>query len=52
MTRRVSDALRDADVLDLTQLCIKEGEYVWRVCVDVYCLDHDGQGGGKGGGTG
>lgn len=38
----MSDALRDAAVLDLTQLCIKEGVFVWRVCVDVYCLDHDG----------
>jgi exosome complex RNA-binding protein Rrp42 (RNase PH superfamily) len=42
VTRRVSDALRDAKVLDLTQLCIKEGVFVWKVCVDVYCLDHDG----------
>jgi hypothetical protein len=28
--------------LDLTQLCIKEGVFVWKVNLDIYCLDHDG----------
>ncbi|EEH53177.1 3' exoribonuclease [Micromonas pusilla CCMP1545] len=40
--RRIEDVLRDANVVDLRKLCIKRGVYAWRVCVDVYVLDHDG----------
>lgn len=29
-------------MLDLSRLCIKEGVFVWKLCVDVYVLDHDG----------
>ena len=41
MSQRLADVI-NADVVDLTQLCIKKGCFVWVALLDVYCLDHSG----------
>jgi exosome complex component RRP43 len=41
-TRRVAEALADARVVALDDLCIAEATWVWRASLDVYVLDHDG----------
>ena len=42
IARRIEDALIDSRAVDLKKLRIKEGLWAWRVCLDIYCLDHDG----------
>jgi exosome complex component RRP43 len=42
IARRIEDALVDSRAVDLKKLSIKEGLWAWRVCLDIYCLDHDG----------
>lgn len=32
----------NADVVDLRELCIRSGSFVWAAHLDVYCLEHDG----------
>ena len=32
----------NADVVDLRELCIRRGGFVWAAHLDVYCLEHDG----------
>jgi len=29
-------------MIDATELCIEEGQMVWVLYVDMYCLDYDG----------
>ncbi len=42
LARVVDRALREGKVVDFKTLCIKEGELVWTVFVDLYVLNHDG----------
>jgi exosome complex component RRP43 len=42
IARRIEDALVDSRAVDLKKLSIKTGLWAWRVCLDIYCLDHDG----------
>ncbi|MDA9079884.1 hypothetical protein N9M16_00450 [Candidatus Dependentiae bacterium] len=42
IARRIEDALVDSRSVDLKKLSIKTGLWAWRVCLDIYCLDHDG----------
>ena len=42
VARRIEDALLDSAAIDKRKLTIKEGLWVWKICLDVYCLDHDG----------
>jgi|YelNatPaOPRAMG01_1025707.scaffolds.fasta_scaffold89949_3 exosome complex component RRP42 len=42
LARVVDRGLRESKVLDLKKLCIKEGEKVFIVFVDIYVLDYDG----------
>ena len=32
----------NADVVDLRELCIQKGKFVWVAHLDVYCIDHSG----------
>ncbi|MEM0359568.1 MAG: exosome complex protein Rrp42 [Candidatus Hadarchaeales archaeon] len=42
LARVVDRTIRESQMIDLEKLCIKEGEEVWAVFVDIYVLDHDG----------
>jgi len=42
VARRIEDALLDSAAIDKRKLSIKEGLWAWKICLDVYCLDHDG----------
>jgi exosome complex component RRP42 len=42
LARVVDRGLRESKALDLKKLCIKEGEKVFVVFIDIYVLDHDG----------
>lgn len=42
LARVVDRGLRESKAIDLTKLCIKEGEKVFVVFVDIYVLDYDG----------
>ncbi|MBS7655032.1 exosome complex protein Rrp42 [Candidatus Bathyarchaeota archaeon] len=42
LARVVDRGLRESKALDLKKLCIKEGEKVFVVFVDIYVLDYDG----------
>ncbi|MEM2422734.1 MAG: exosome complex protein Rrp42, partial [Candidatus Bathyarchaeia archaeon] len=42
LARVVDRGLRESKALDLKKLCIKEGEKVFIVFVDIYVLDYDG----------
>ena len=42
VARRIEDALLDSAAIDKRKLTIKEGLWVWKICLDVNCLDHDG----------
>jgi exosome complex component RRP42 len=40
---RVTDrGIRESGAIDLNKLCLKEGEKVWAVFIDVHVLDYDG----------
>ena len=42
-TARVVDrGIRESGFIDWKKLCIKEGEKVWSVMVDIYCINDDG----------
>jgi exosome complex component RRP42 len=42
-TARVVDrGIRESGVIDFKKLCIKEGEKVWCVMIDIYCINDDG----------
>lgn len=40
--RLVDRAIREGKYIDFEKLCIKEGEKVWQVFIDVYSINHDG----------
>ncbi len=42
LARVVDRVIRESEMIDLEKLCLKEGEEVWAVFVDIYVLDHDG----------
>jgi len=42
LARIVDRGIRESDAIDLEKLCIKEGEKVWGVCVDIRIINHDG----------
>ncbi|MBR9706302.1 exosome complex protein Rrp42 [Candidatus Pacearchaeota archaeon] len=42
-TARVVDrGIRESGFIDWKKLCIKEGETVWSVAIDIYCVNDDG----------
>jgi len=42
-TARVVDrGIRESKFIDFKKLCIKEGEKVWSISVDMYCINDDG----------
>lgn len=40
--RVIDRGIRESKVIDLKKLCIKEGEKVWTVYIDIYTLNDDG----------
>ena len=42
LARVVDRGIRESGTLDLSKMCIKEGEKVWMVFIDLHVLDHDG----------
>lgn len=40
--RVIDRGLRESDFIDFEKLCIKEGEKVWNVFVDIYSINDDG----------
>jgi len=42
-TARVIDrGIRESGFIDWKKLCIKEGEVVWSIAIDIYCINDDG----------
>lgn len=42
LARVVDRGIRESHAIDFTKLCIKKGEKIWVVYVDLYILNHDG----------
>jgi len=42
LSRVIDRGLRECEALPLEDLCIEEGEKVWKIMVDIHVLDHDG----------
>ncbi len=42
LSRVVDRGIRESESLPLQDLCIEEGEKVWKVMVDIHIVDHDG----------
>lgn len=42
LARVVDRGIRESGMVDVKKLCIKEGEQIWMVYIDIYVLDHDG----------
>ncbi len=42
IARVVDRGIRECEALPLKDLCVEEGERVWKVMVDIHVLDHDG----------
>jgi len=42
LARVVDRGVRESESIDLEKLCLKEGEKVWTVFVDVHIINHDG----------
>jgi len=42
VARVVDRGLRESGFIDWKKLCIKEGEKVWSINVDIYCINDDG----------
>jgi exosome complex component RRP42 len=42
LPRLVDRAIRESGMIDFSKLCIKEGELVWTVIIDVYPINDDG----------
>lgn len=42
LARIVDRGIRESNFIDLKKLCIKEGELVWMVFVDIYVINDDG----------
>ena len=42
LARVVDRGIRESKAIDMKKLCIKEGEKVWMVFIDIYIQNHDG----------
>jgi exosome complex component RRP42 len=42
LARVVDRGIRESKTIDMEKLCIKEGELVWMIHVDIHILNHDG----------
>jgi exosome complex component RRP42 len=42
MARVVDRGIRESGMIDVKKLCIKEGESIWMVFLDIYAIDHCG----------
>jgi len=42
VARVVDRGLRESGFIDWKKLCIKEGEKVWSISIDIYCINDDG----------
>ncbi len=42
IARTVDRGIRESHMVDMKKLCIKEGELVWKVLIDVYPFNYDG----------
>jgi exosome complex component RRP42 len=42
VARVVDRGIRESGFIDWKKLCIKEGEKVWSILIDIYCLNDDG----------
>jgi exosome complex component RRP42 len=42
LARVVDRGIRESHMIDMSKLCIKEGEEVWSVAIDLHVLDYDG----------
>lgn len=42
VARVVDRAIRESGFIDWKKLCIKKGEKVWSVLIDIYCMNDDG----------
>ena len=42
IARVVDRGIRESGFIDWKKLCIKEGERVWSVSIDIYCINDDG----------
>ena len=42
LARVVDRGIRESGMIDVKQLCIKKGEEIWMVFIDIYALDYDG----------
>jgi exosome complex component RRP42 len=42
LARVIDRGIRESKCIDLESLCIKEGEEVWMLNIDIHVLDHDG----------
>ncbi len=42
VARVVDRGIRESKMIDLSELCIKEGEKVWMVNIDIHTIDYDG----------
>ncbi|AGI47335.1 RNase PH-related exoribonuclease [Thermoplasmatales archaeon BRNA1] len=42
MARVVDRGIRESGMIDVKKLCIKEGESIWMVFLDLYAINHDG----------
>ena len=42
IARVVDRGIRESGLIDWKKLCIKEGEKVWSVLIDIYCINDDG----------
>jgi len=42
LARVVDRTIRESQILDMKKLCIKQGEKVWTIFIDIDIIDHDG----------
>ncbi|HID73695.1 MAG TPA: exosome complex protein Rrp42, partial [Thermoplasmata archaeon] len=42
IARVVDRGLRESKMIDMSKLCIEEGEKVWVTFIDIHAIDHDG----------
>ena len=42
LSRVVDRALREGEALDFKKLCVKEGEKIWMILIDIYPINDDG----------
>ena len=42
LARIIDRGIRESEIVDMSKLCIKKGEKVWSVMVDIYAINDDG----------